>query len=222
MSAREPRTVRDLRLAYETTNKIDGNIEFQVLSNEVEEGAMADISLRVTPSTWSDNVNVSVVRTQYTNVRKSEYGGHSYTPRRIIDWERDYTFEEFRESPFWQMTLDEWGKFWATGWDTSKMDEHEVGDEDTRWWMWCHVYRHKYDWLRNWEKTGDIDEVNVQVDEDGNVEMHLNRECFFSGDVWRLRRIIKEHEEMTETLARLNEHGVDVDGGVLRIKLWEG
>ena len=220
MSRPEPKTVRDLRLAYETTNKIDGNVEYQSFCTEPEDGAISHMCLRVVPNEHRDVVNVLVERERYTNVRKSEHGGHSYTPRRIVDWEREYTFCEFRESPFWGMTLDEWGKFWGTKWDTSKMDEHDVEDEGDRWWLWCHVYRHERDWLRNWKKTGAIDEVNVCVNEDGNVELYLNKECFFRGDVWKLERIIREHEEMTEALKRLREHGVDMDGGVLRIRLW--
>ena len=47
------------------------------------------------------------------------------------------------------------------------------------------------------------------------------RDEFFGGDIWTLREIIREHEKMTEKLKKLKEHGIDLDGGTLSLRLWD-
>lgn len=222
MERPNPKSVRDLRLAYETTNKIDGNIEYKPYSHENEENAITHMCLRVVPDLYGDVVHVIVERGMMTNVRKSEYGGCSYSPKRIVDWSKDYTFGEFRESPFYDMAIDEWGKHWRTKWDTSAMDGSYVEDDETRWIISASVYRHEHDFLRNWRKSGDIDDVYIRLDEDGDVELYLNGDEVWDGDVWGLEKTIREHRQMTAQMERLREHGVDIDEGVLHMRLWGG
>lgn len=219
-----PRSVRDLRLMYETTSRIDGIIERKNLMPEVmysrdyHEGDITGIELRVVPSDHRDLVTACVQRTQVTNLREDG----SYCPRRITDWSKEYTFAEFRESPFYEMCVDAWGD---CGWDTHLMDEYEVFDDGMRWGVYAHVYEHRSDWLGNWDKTGDVEAVDISLDEDGGMEVGLTyrgrRECVYQGDVWTLQRIVEEHDQMLEQMKRLKEHGIDLDEGTLSIRLWE-
>lgn len=219
----DPKNIRDLRLMYETASRVDGIIEYKRLgpkvmsSREYHEGDIIDMQLRVVPSNCYDLVTVCVQRTQVTNLRDG-----CYNPKRLTDWSKEYTFEEFKESPFYQMCIDAWSH---CSWDTHLMDEHEVFDDDTRWGVYAHVYEHHRTWLGNWDKTGCIEAVAFSLDEDGNIEMGLSRygkrECFYDGDVWSLQRLIDEHEQMREQLKKLKEHGIDLDDGTLSIKLWE-
>lgn len=225
-----PQNIRDLRLMYETCGRYDGSIEYKDLmpdvrnSRDYHEGDITGMSLRVIPSFYRNLVTVCVQRAQVTNLRDGVY-----SPKRLTDWSKEYTFEEFKKSPFYQMCIDVWGNRSGLAtklyWDTSLMDDHEVSDEDTRWYVYAHVYEHHRTWLGNWDKTGRIEAVDFRLDEDGGVEMGLTRfgehECIYCGDVWSLQRIIDEHEQMKEQLEKLKEHGIDLDGGTLCIKLWE-
>lgn len=224
MDEPRPKNVRDLRLMYEMTRRIDGTVEYKSFMPEVRssrdyhEGDITSMALRVVPSSYSDIVTVCVQREQVTNLREDG----CYCPRRLTDWSKEYTFAEFVESPFYQMCIEAWD---GCSWDTHEMDEHEVYDDDTRWSVYAHVYEHRNTWLGNWDKTGNIDAVNFQLDEDGGIELclthHGKPECFYSGDIWELQRIVEEHEEMREKLDKLKEHGVDLENGTLSIKLWE-
>lgn len=223
----DPQNIRDLRLMYETASKVDGIIEYENLmrgvmsSRDYHEGDITSMQLRVVPSCYYDIVTVCVQSVQVTNLREDGV----YSPKRLTDWSKEYTFQEFKESPFWDMTLDMWGRDWRTGWDTHLMDEHEAIDEDTRWYVYAHVYEHHRTWLGNWDKTGRIEAVDFFLDEDGEVEMGLTRngkhESVYKGDIWALQQIVDEHEQMQEQLKKLKEHGIDLDDGTLSIKLWE-
>lgn len=219
----EPKTVRDLRLAYDTCAKVDGNIEHkQLLGNEDYcEGAFVRMVMRVVPEIHRDVVRVVVEREKLTNYRKTSPIGCSYTPVKVIDWEREYTFDEFRESPFYDLTIDEWGKHWRTRWDTSDMDEHRIYDNGTEWWLYAHFYEHERDWLNNWRKSGKIRDADIRMDEDGDISIHMDGECLFDGYIGDLGNMLREHEEMTENMKKLKEHGIDLDDGTLSIKLWE-
>lgn len=220
----DPQNIRDLRLMYETTGRHAGVIEHKRLmpnvmsSREYHEGDITSMQLRVIPSSYYDRVNVCVQRVQVTNLRDDG----CYRPIRLDDWSKEYTFQEFKESPFYQMVLDEWGD---CSWDTHLMDEHEVFDDDTRWGVYAHVYEHHRTWLGNWDKTGRIEAVDFYLDEDGNVEMGVSsngrRESFYNGDIWTLKQIVEEHDQMREQLKKLKEHGIDLDDGTLSIRLWE-
>lgn len=226
----DPKNIRDLRLMCETASRVDGIIEYKRLgpkvmsSSEYHEGDITSMELRVVPSGCYDLVTVCVQRVQVTNLRDGVY-----SPKRLTDWSKEYTFQEFKESPFYQMCIDVWGNRSGLAtklyWDTHLMDDHEVTDDDTRWSVYAHVYEHHRTWLNNWDKTGRIEAVDFSLDEDGNIELGLSRngkrECFYDGDVWTLADIIDEHEQMREQLAKLKEHGIDLDGGTLSIKLWE-
>lgn len=219
----DPQNIRDLRLMYETASRVDGNIEYKRLgpkvmsSREYHEGDIIGMQLRVIPSSYRDLVTVVVQRTQVTNLRDG-----CYNPKMLTDWSKEYTFQEFKESPFYQMCIDAWGNHC---WDTHLMDEHEVTDEDTRWYVYAHVYEHHRTWLGNWDKTGRIEAVDFFLDEDGEVEMGLTRngkhESVYNGDIWTLQQIVDEYEQMQEQLKKLKEHGIDLDDGTLSIKLWE-
>lgn len=225
-----PQNIRDLRLMYETASKVDGIIEHENLmqgvmsSRDYHEGDIIGMSLRVVPSGWRDLVTVCVQREQVANLRDGVY-----SPRMLTDWSKEYTFAEFKQSPFYQMCIDVWGNRSGLAtklyWDTHLMDDHEVTDEDTRWYVYAHVYEHHRTWLGNWDKTGLIEAVSFRLDEDGEVEMHLTRngdwQSVYEGDVWSLQRIVDEHEQMKEQLQKLKEHGIDLDGGTLSIRLWE-
>ena len=220
----DPKNIRDLRLMYETASRVDGIIEYKRLapkvmsSREYHEGDIIGMYLRVVPSNYHDLVTVCVQREQVTNLREDGV----YRPKRLTDWSKEYTFQEFKESPFYQMCVETWGD---CHWDTHLMDEHEVFDDDTRWGVYAHVYEHHRTWLGNWDKTGRIEAVDFSLDEDGGIEMGVSsngrRECFYDGDVWTLADIIDEHEQMQEQLKKLKEHGIDLDDGTLSIKLWE-
>lgn len=222
----DPQNIRDLRLMYETASRIDGIIEHKNLmpgvmsSCDYHEGDITSMQLRVVPSGYYDLVTVCVQRVQVTNLRDG-----CYSPRRLTDWSKEYTFQEFKESPFYQMCVDVWGNRSGLAWDTSKMDDHEVIDEDTRWYVYAHVYEHHRTWLGNWDKTGRIEAVDLFLDEDGEVEMGLTRngkhERVYDGDIWALQQIVDEHEQMQEQLKKLKEHGIDLEDGTLSIKLWE-
>lgn len=219
----DPQNIRDLRLMYETASRVDGNIEYKRLgpkvmsSREYHEGDIIGMWLRVIPSSYRDLVTVVVQRTQVTNLRDG-----CYNPKMLTDWSKEYTFQEFKESPFYQMCVETWGD---CHWDTHLMDEHEAIDEDTRWYVYAHVYEHHRTWLGNWDKTGRIEAVDFFLDEDGEVEMGLTRngkhESVYKGDIWALQQIVDEHEQMQEQLKKLKEHGIDLDDGTLSIKLWE-
>lgn len=217
----EPRNVRDLNLMYETCGRIDGGIEFASFGNEVKDGNIGSMELRVVPDTYGDDVTVMVRRMQYTNVRKSPSGGHSYTPHYIVDWKKTYTFEEFRESPFFDMVMDVWGKHCRTSWDTRLMDERECGSEERSSWVSHPFYEHETDWLGNWRKTGKVRKCGFEVFDDGICEISLDGDRVYRGDFQKLVDIIDEHEEMRKKLNNLREHGIDLDGGTLSIKLWE-
>lgn len=228
-----PESVRDLRLMYETCGYVDGNIEYKSMRDgEIEEGDIIGMTLRVVPDDFHDVVHVEVRREQATNVDCLGPNRYRYSSRYITDWHKVYTFDEFRDSPFYEMMLDRWcrvrcgfGFAHPVYWDTHLMDEHEVIDEDTRWYVYAHVYEHHRTWLGNWDKTGRIEAVDFRLDEDGDVEMGLTRfgerEPVYNGDVWSLQRIVDEHEQMKEQLEKLKKHGIDLDGGTLSIRLWE-
>ena len=210
---------------YDTTVLFDGVIDCKDLMPDVRssrcyhEGDITNIQLRVVPSRWHDVVTVCVQREQVTNIDPNGV----YSSRRLTDWSKEYTFTEFKESPFYQMVIDKWGDGY---WDTSPMDKHEVFDKDDRWGVNVHVYEHARDYLGNWRKTGRINAVDFYVDEDGGVELGITshfgkRECLYNGDIWELKRIVEEHQEMREQLEKLKEHGVDIDSGTVSIRLWE-
>ena len=225
----DPQNIRDLRLMYDTAGRVDGIIEYKNLmkgvmySRDYHEGDIIGISLRVVPSNYRDLVTVCVQREQVTNLRDGVY-----RPKWLTDWSKEYTFAEFKESPFYQMCIDVWsdrsGLATQLWWDTSKMDEHEVTDEDTRWYVYAHVYEHHRTWLGNWNKTGRIEAVDFFLDENGEVELGFTRndkrESVYDGDIWTLQEIIDEHEQMREQLEKLKEHGIDLEDGTLSIKLW--
>lgn len=219
----EPRNVRDLRLAYETCAKVDGSIEHKQLlhTDNYYEGAFARMMMRVVPDTYANVVRVVVEREKVTNYRKTSPMGCSYTPVKVIDWEREYTFDEFRESPFYDLTIEEWGKYWRTKWDTHLMDEHGACDNGTDLWLYTHFYGHERDWLNNWRKSGKIHDADIRMDENGNISIYMDGECLFDGYIERLGNMMREHEEMTENMKKLKEHGIDLDDGTLSIKLWE-
>lgn len=225
-----PQNIRDLRLMYETASRVEGIIEHESLitgvlsSRDYHEGDITDMQLRVIPSNYRDLVTVCVQRTQVTNLHDG-----CYNPKRLTDWSKEYTFQEFKESPFYQMCIDVWSdrKGLATRlyWDTHLMDEHEVIDEDTRWYVYAHVYEHHRTWFGNWDKTGRIESVDFRLDEDGNIELSLTRngewQDVYNGNVWSLQQIVDEHKQMQEQLEKLKEHGIDMNAGTLSIKLWE-
>lgn len=223
MTKPSPKNVRDLRLMYDTTSYVDGCIESKRLSDKMNsqdyvEGEIISMRLRVVPNSYGkDEVVVRVEREQVTNLRDGVY-----SPKALVDWKKAYTFEEFRESPFYEMCIEKWSN---ASWDTHLMDEHEVFDDDTRWGIYAHVYEHQPKAFGNWRKTGAIDAVDFSLDKDGNVELGLTRfgkrQDVYNGDVWELMDIISEHAEMKEQLGRLKEHGIDLDGGTLSIRLWE-
>ena len=226
----DPQNIRDLRLMYETSSKVDGIIECEnfmrgvMSSRDYHEGDITSMQLRVVPSSYHDIVTVCVQRVQVTNLRDGVY-----SLKRLTDWSKEYTFQEFKESPFYQMCIDVWsdrsGLATKLYWDTHLMDDHEVTDEDTRWYVYAHVYEHHRTWLGNWDKTGRIEAVDFFLDEDGDVEMGLTRngkrQNVYNGDIWTLQQIVDEHEQMQEQLKKLKEHGIDLDDGTLSIKLWE-
>jgi hypothetical protein len=218
-----PQSIRDLRLMYETARRIDGMVEYKSFmpkvrsSRDYHEGDITNMALRVIPSNYRDVVTVCVQREQVTNLRDG-----CYNPKRLTDWSKEYTFAEFVESPFYQMCIEAWD---GCSWDTHEMDDHEALDEDTRWSVYAHIYEYRRTWLGNWDKTGNIDAVNFCLDEDGGIELSIKHfdkiDRFYSGDIWELRRIVEEHEEMRQKLERLKEHGIDLEDGTLSIKLWE-
>lgn len=217
----EPKSVRDLRLMYETSGYFDGMIEHKRLtsamnSSEYNEGDITGITLSVVPIEYANNVVVSVYRTQVANLH-----GGAYSPHKLVDWERIYSFDEFRASPFYDMCIEKWGSSSALCWDTHEMDEHEVGDEDTRWWVWAHVYEHREDWLGNWKKTGRISSVSIDLNEDGDVTISLDGDTILDSDVWSILKMVSEHEQMHEQLEKLKEHGIELEDGVLSIKLFD-
>lgn len=225
-----PQNIRDLRLMYETAGKVDGIIESKNLmpnvrnSREYHDGDIVRMNLRVVPSNYYDVVTVCVQREQVANLHDG-----CYNPKRLTDWSKKYTFQEFKESPFYQMCIDVWddrtGLSTKLYWDTHLMDDHEVIDEDTRWYVYAHVYEHYRTWLGNWYKTGCIEAVDLFLDENGEIEMGLTHngkhERVYDGDIWSLQQIVEEHEQMKEQLKKLKEHGIDLDDGTLSIKLWE-
>ena len=216
---------------YETASRIDGIIEYKNLmpdvmfSRDYHEGDITSMQLRVVPSSYHDIVTVCVQRVQVTSLREDGV----YSPKRLTDWSKEYTFQEFKKSPFYQMCVDAWsdrsGLATKLYWDTHLMDDHEVTDENTRWYVYAHVYEHHRTWLGNWDKTGCIEAVDFFLDEDGDVEMGLTRngkrQNVYNGDIWALQQIVDEHEQMQEQLKKFKEHGIDLDEGTLSIKLWE-
>lgn len=223
MTKPTPKNVRDLRLMYDTTSYVHGNIEYKQLSDKMNsrdyvDGEITSMRLRVVPNSYGkDEVVVRVEREQVTNLRDGVYN-----PKVLVDWEKAYTFDEFRESPFYEMCVEKWSN---ASWDTHLMDEHEVFDDDTRWGVYAHVYESRRSWFDSRKKTGRIEAVDFSLDEDGHVEIGLTgygkRQNVYNGNVWELRDIIDEHAEMKEQLGRLKEHGIDLDGGTLSIRLWE-
>lgn len=214
----DPKNVRDLKLAYDTCGKSDGNIEYRNMGGK-EVGEVSARMLRVIPSVYANTVSVVVQDDVITEIH--ENGWRSI--RSGCEWSKEYTFDEFRESPFWDMTLDEWGKYYRTRWDTSKIDDHEVEDGDGDYlWMYGHVYERAESSGCNYlKKTGNIHSISAYLQVNGNLELKLEGECFWDGDVHELARIIDEHEQMQEQLKKLKEHGIDLDDGTLSIKLWE-
>ena len=211
----DPKNVRDLKLAYDTCGRYEGSIEYRNVGGK-EVGEVSSMTLRVVP--YYDHVHVEVRSDVISRVHDNGWRSIKYR----TEWSKDYTFNEFRESPFWDMTLDEWGKYYRTKWDTSKLDEHEVEDCEDYLWMYGHVYeREKRCGSTGLHKTGNIHSVSAYLDVNGNIELKLNDKCFWDGDVHELARIIDEHERMSEQLDRLKEHGIDLDDGTLSIKLWE-
>jgi len=218
-----PQTIRDLRLMYETCGCYNGCIEYKSLndaknSSEYKNGDIISMSLNVVPSEYEDKVVVGVYRKMVTN--KTDDKSY-YTPKALVDWEMSYTFDEFKVSPFYDMCIDRWSDRNGVSWDTSKMDEHEAWDDDTRWYVYAHVYEHEYDWLHNWRKTGNISSVNFELNENGNTRLYLDGDCFWDGDIWSLVDAIQEHEDLKKRLSKLKEHGIDLDDGTLSIRLWE-
>lgn len=214
----DPKNVRDLKLAYDTCGKSDGNIEYRDMGGK-EVGEVSCMMLRVIPSIDLNIVSVVIQDEVITKIH--ENGWRSIV--RDSGWSKEYTFDEFRESPFWDMTLEEWGKYYRTRWDTSKIDDHEVEDGDGDYlWMYGHVYeRSEFSGCSYPRKTGNIHSVSAYLEVDGNLELKLEDKCFWDGDVHELARVIDEHEQMQEQLAKLKEHGIDLDDGTLSIKLWE-
>lgn len=223
-----PQSIRDLRLMYDTASRVDGIIEHANLrpgvmnSRDYNEGDIIGMDLRVVPSGYEDLVTVCVQRTQVTNLHDG-----CYSPRRLTDWSKEYSFAEFKESPFFQMCVDVWGSdrsglVTELHWDTRLMDEHEVVDEGDRWYIDAHVYEHRRTWLGNWYKTGRIVPAYMQLTEDGEVSIFVDGGSVYEGDIWKLQRIVSEHEQMREQLDRLKEYGVDLESGTLSIRLWEG
>lgn len=217
-----PKNVRDLRMMYETCGYIDGCIDFEMLKpfKECKEGDFNEMLLTVTPDTRTDTVTVKVYRNKITNL-----DGNSYSPRRVTDWSKSYDFEGFRESPFYDMTIEKWSyskyREHPLYWDTHLMDDRRLEDEGDRWTIDVHVYEHSKGLFNSWNRTGRIVTAGAQIDEDGGVELCLDNSYIYSGDMWELAKIVREHKEMHDTLSKLKEHGIDVDGGTLSIKLWE-
>lgn len=219
-----PQSIRDLRMMYETTRRSDGTLEYEGLMRDVRssrdyhEGDIVSIRLNARPEMHRDLVHVSVCKEQVTNLRDGVY-----SPKLLVAWSKDYTFAEFRESPFLQMCIDAWA---PCCWDTHLMDEHEVRDEGDHWCVTAHVYEHgRNGWSGLTKKTGDIAALELYLDEDGYMELGLDArgkvEDVFCGDIRELQRIVREHKEMKAKLEKLEEHGIDLDGGTLSIRLWE-
>ena len=220
----EPLNVRDLWLMYETCGKFDGIVEYAPFEHEDEEGAIWCMQLRVVPDRHLQDIHVVVEREQMTNVRKRD-GGCSYSPHRIVDWERRYGFDEFRESPFFAMVMEEWGSRWRTRWDTRLMDDHSCvyadGSVVSTSYVTHHFYGHEKSWYGSRRLSGEIRMCDFSIDDNGGCSIYLDDECFYDGDFCELADIVREHERMRETMDRLKEHGIDLEGGTLSIRLWD-
>lgn len=217
----EPRTLRDLWLMRETCPKHYGTVEYErtpglpSCSRDFEEGMVTCHAMWVDPQLRRGTVTVQVYREVVRDLR-----GGTYYPLRDVLWERTYQgFEEFRRSPFWDLTMEAW-KHRRTRWDTRLMDEHEAVDNGDSRWVWGHYYKHETDWLGNDRLSGEIGSLNVYVDDGGSVSVEIDGERSFDGPIQDLARVLREHGEMTEKLRRLKEHGVDLDEGTLSIRLW--
>lgn len=223
-----PKNARDLRLMYDTCGRVDGCLEYKRLkqwvmsSREYEEGDIISIGLYAMPDPRKNSVLVAVRREQVTNLREDGV----YNPLMLTDWSKEYSFAEFVDSPFYQMCIDGWARSAWAGWDTSKMDEHEVYDDDTRWGIYAHVYERSGRKFSGWEKTGRIEAVRVTLDEDGQIALWFSQGdkmgCFFDGYVWQLAEIVEEHDEMVEQRKALEERGITIDGRTLSINFEEG
>lgn len=224
----QPKTVRDLRMMYDTCGHFDGNIEYKRLvdSDDMKDGDIISIALRVVPDMYDDNVRVEVRREQVCNVRKGEYAGVCYSSKYLVGWSKTYTFDDFVESPFYDLMMESWyenrsGMGYPLYWDTSKMDEHEVRDNDTSWYISAHVYNHRRTFLNNLPRSGTIDAVEVDLDEDGGIGIYLGSDEVYVGNIWKLQSIVDRYYETEDTLKKLSERGIDLESGVLSIKLWE-
>lgn len=220
MDTPKPQSVRDLQLMYDTCGYVRGGIEFANLkySSEANEGDILSMCLRVVPDIYTNKVVVRVESEQATNLR-----GSCYTPKYIVNWEKTYSFKEFVESPFYEMTIERWsnreGFARPLYWDTHAMDDHEVYDDDTRWGIYAHVYEHEFDFLGNWRKTGHIEAVDIALDEDGELAIGLTyrgkRHELFYGSVWEFADLV----ELAKQLDTLKDRGIEYDGETLTINL---
>ncbi len=216
----EPKTVKDLKFAYDTTSYCFGNIEYESYKVE-KEGDTSERYIRVHPNVSSDVVEVEVGHEEVYRVERYFDRLSSYSSRHVIDWKKTYTFDEFKESPFWDMTLKKWGEHWRTRWDASKIDERGCTYGDGYTDMYVHVYEYEHRGLfGNWEKTGKIDSVQVSVADEGDISLTINDRCFYHGDIHDLKKMVEEHVKMTENIKKLGERGIDLEDGTLSIKLW--
>ena len=219
----EPRTVRDLWLMRKTCPKVEGNIEYMrspglpKFSRDFTEGMVTHIAMTVTPYVFNDTVKVTVYREEVRNLRNGVFN-----PHRTTLWEKEYHgFDEFRESPFWDVTMKAWDGS-RTAWDTHLLDDHETSDDGDRWYIWCHYLKHYTDWLGNDCLSGEVGSLNVYAQDDGNVTIDVDGKTEFDGPIQDLVRVIREHDEMRKRLKSMEEHGLNLKDGTLSVRLWGG
>ena len=203
----EPKTIEDLRYMRETSERwFDAKIKHENLrdhSKDYVEGELDSRSVHAYCSKYEGGVRV-VEREHYVSDVKGPRSCSLRCEDRTI---AVYTFDEFRKSEWWPLTM----QAWDGGCTDASVLGIEFEQDDSYTYTEVRSPRRYTDWLGNFRIDKEVDVSSVSIDEDAQLTLRFN------GATW--------DGTMEEAMALLSEAqafrdaGVKLEDGELTVKM---
>lgn len=201
----EPITIRDLKFMCETSSGwFDGKIKHEQIrkpGDPIAEGTKEYASVHVL--IYGDTVAVESRIGVVCDVRSE----CSYSLRSVNELRTEYTFDEFRESEWWPVCMAAW-KGGMT--DSSWMDDVGFDDYGNDVSLCMKVSSTYTDFLGNYRQSKDVRILRICIEKSSGLMV-------FSANGTEVSFTLDELLEMAETKKLMEENGVSVDAGGVRI-----
>ena len=204
----QPKTCRDLERMIETSSGwFDGQIAKKQLVPNSEPhpvGCVYENVTRVAAHPYNDTVVVSNHDVVVTKVHDAKSWSSTYDTK----WSREMTFDEFRESEFWEPSME---AFKGGDCDASAFDQFDASCDGADGHVSIEMERQYKDWLGNLRVAKEHDRFECHVDMAGWLTLKCG-DRVYDGDARELFDLVHEAE-------RFRDAGIKLEYGTLHVAL---